>query len=282
MKWFVLGLAQKTLVANVLALPVDQIFALDSAHLTTSLAWLGLIGYTLQIYFDFAGYSSMAIGLALMLGIHFPQNFNYPYIADSVTEFWRRWHMALSAWFKDYLYIPLGGNRVAPWKVYRNLLVVFILCGLWHGAGYTFLIWGGYHGGLLILERAGFSRILGAVSKPVRHAYTLLAVMVGWVFFRAETLPEAMDYLKALAGFGQGTAYVTEYFHTIEAVVLCAGVIFAMPVRPWLEKWLLEPTGGIGPFVARLGWAVGMVNLAVAATVMLASGTYNPFIYFKF
>lgn len=282
MKWFVLGLAQKTLVANVLAFPADQIFALDSSQLTTALAWLGLASYTLQIYFDFAGYSSMAIGLALMLGIRFPQNFNYPYIADSVTEFWRRWHMALSAWFKDYLYIPLGGNRVPPWKVYRNLLIVFILCGVWHGAGYTFLIWGMYHGGLLIAERAGLSRILGYLTKPVRHMYTLLAVMVGWVFFRADTLLEGMDYLRALAGFGKGTAYVTEYFHATEAMMLCLGGIFAVPIRPWLEKRLLELKGNVMPLVARVGWAIGMVNLAFAAAVMLASGTYNPFIYFRF
>ena len=212
---FVIGLAKKVLIANVVAGPADQIFAMPPAELSTAHAWLGIVCYTLQIYFDFSGYSDMAIGLGRMFGFRFPENFRWPYIATSVTAFWRRWHISLSTWFRDYLYIPLGGNRVSPARRYRNLVTVFFLCGLWHGASWNFVIWGLWHGSFLVIER-----VLHAIARQISprrdhaiaahpeslawpiwpHVYTLVVVMIGWVFFRAETLPGAIAFLRSLAG----------------------------------------------------------------------------------
>ena len=188
------------LIANTLAVPADRIFALPAHELSASVAWFGAACYALQIYFDFSGYSDMAIGLGRMFGFRIPENFNYPYVAASITEFWRRWHISLSTWFRDYLYIPLGGNRRGVGRTYLNLIVVFLLCGLWHGASWTFVVWGLFHGGFLILERLGLGRALRSASAPVAHGYCLLTVTVGWVFFRAETLTHAVGYLSAMVG----------------------------------------------------------------------------------
>ena len=165
---FVIGLAQKTLIANTLALPADRIFALPTDMVTAPVAWIGAIAYSLQLYFDFCGYSLMAIGLARALGLHFPRNFDYPYVSKSITEFWRRWHITLSQWFRDYVYIPLGGNREGALKTYRNLIIVFFLCGLWHGAAWTFVIWGLWHGLFLVIERMGLGRVLARRPEPDR------------------------------------------------------------------------------------------------------------------
>ncbi|MCB1615707.1 MAG: MBOAT family protein [Pseudomonadales bacterium] len=200
MRRFILGLAKKMLIANTLGEVADQIFALSGNELSTPVAWLGIICYALQIYFDFSAYSDMAIGLGRMFGFRFLENFNYPYISASVQEFWRRWHISLSSWFRDYLYIPLGGSRVAPWRIYFNLCLVFFLCGLWHGASWNFVIWGLIHGAFLVIERLGFDKILQRLWRPVRHCYTLLVVLVGWVFFRAETLDTSLHYTKTLMG----------------------------------------------------------------------------------
>src|SRR3954452_11314087 len=186
-KFFIIGLGQKVLLANTLATPVDAIYKIPTENLDAAMAWLAAIGYSLQIYFDFVGYSNMAIGLGLMIGIYFPLNFNYPYMAQSITEFWRRWHITLSTWFRDYLYIPLGGNRAGPVRTYANLMAVFLLCGLWHGASWTFVVWGLYHGLFLVIERIGLGAALQRVGREYRHLYVLLVVTVGWVFFRAET-----------------------------------------------------------------------------------------------
>src|SRR5262249_43404438 len=169
-------------------------------QLPAAVAWLGAVCYLFQIYFDFSGYSDMAIGLARMFGFRFPENFAYPYTAASVTEFWRRWHISLSTWFRDYLYIPLGGSRRGLARTGFNLLTVFVLCGLWHGASWTFLVWGLYHGLFLVLERAGLGGLLERLPRPLRHAYALRAVLVGWVFFRAATLSEAVVFLRAMFG----------------------------------------------------------------------------------
>ena len=188
---FIIGLAKKMLVANTVAVAADAIFALPGRELNFSLAWLGVACYTLQIYFDFSGYSDMAIGLAKLFGIDFLENFNYPYAARSITEFWRRWHISLSSWFRDYLYIPLGGNRCGRVRNYVNLVTVFFLCGLWHGASWTFAAWGLFHGAFLVLERMKAGRMIDSLWSPVRHLYTLLVVSVGWVLFRADTVPQA-------------------------------------------------------------------------------------------
>src|SRR5271166_312196 len=196
---FIVGLAQKVLVADVVA-PLVRV-AFDQVHDRSLVeAWIGLISYTVQIYFDFAGYSNMAIGLGIVLGFTFPRNFRLPYTSLSITEFWRRWHMSLSSWLRDYLYIPLGGNRGSNAQTYRNLVMVFLLCGLWHGANWTFVLWGAWHGAFLVIERLGLQSVLARLATPARWAYALLAVMGGWVLFRAASLPEAAGYFADLGG----------------------------------------------------------------------------------
>jgi alginate O-acetyltransferase complex protein AlgI len=197
---FIIGLSKKMLIANTLAVPADHIFAMPAGELTAAHAWTGVACYTLQIYFDFSGYSDMAVGLGRMFGFRFPENFNFPYIATSIQDFWRRWHMSLSAWFRDYVYIPLGGNRASTGRMYFNLVLVFFLCGLWHGASWTFVVWGLYHGGFLVIERIGLADRVRSLALPLRHGYALLVVMVGWVLFRADTLGGAAAMIGAMAG----------------------------------------------------------------------------------
>ena len=298
---FILGLSKKMLLANPLALAADQVFGDPGAGiagvpvdgLTAGLAWLGIVCYSLQIYFDFSGYSDMAIGLGRMLGFRFPENFNYPYASRSVTEFWRRWHMSLSSWFRDYLYIPLGGNRLGPTRTYVNLFVVFALCGLWHGASWTFILWGLMHGAFLVAERMGLKRRLESTWAPVQHAYLLLMVAVTWVVFRADTLAGAGGYLAAMAGFARGTGvtHAVALLLTPELVLaLAAGSIVALPIRPRLLAWADRPAAAADrPRLARLGSAglsalsvVVLMVLLVASAAELAAGTHNPFIYFRF
>ena len=188
---FVVGLGKKVLIANTLAVQADLIFAIPADQLTAPVAWFGLVCYTLQIYFDFSGYSDMAIGLGYMFGFRFLENFSHPYVAQSITEFWRRWHISLSTWFRDYLYVPLGGNRGSALRTYRNLVLVFFLCGLWHGASWSFVVWGLLHGFLLVIERMGLGRLMARWPRALRHAWTLFFVMIAWVFFRADSLPQA-------------------------------------------------------------------------------------------
>ena len=293
---FVVGLAKKVLVANVVAGPADRIFAMPFAELSTAHAWLGIVCYTLQIYFDFSGYSDMAIGLGRMFGFRFPENFRWPYIADSVQEFWRRWHISLSTWFRDYLYIPLGGNRVSPARRYRNLITVFFLCGLWHGASWNFVIWGLWHGAFLVGERVTVNRgdrggrrkkqLTGFLSWPIwPHLYTMLVVMVGWVFFRAETLPGALAFLTAMSGATAAapTPYTVWWYLTPELwLALAAGVVGSAPWVAALSARLAR--------VERppLGWSVDLLGAATLMALLLASimsmsaRTYNPFIYFRF
>ena len=302
---FIIGLAKKVLVANVVAGPADRIFAMPVAELSAGHAWLGLTCYTLQIYFDFSGYSDMAIGLGRMFGFRFPENFRWPYIADSVQEFWRRWHISLSTWFRDYLYIPLGGNRVSPARRYVNLVTVFFLCGLWHGASWNFVIWGLWHGTFLVIERVLHQsrrhqspnrqspnhQITKSPDVAVSawtlfgHAYTLLVVMIGWVFFRADTLPGAVAFLRAMAGLSDAapTIYTLRWYLTPELwLTLAAGVIGS---TPWVVA-LARRRARTEP--APFDWPVSLVSttalaaLLVASIVSIAARTYNPFIYFRF
>ena len=284
---FVIGLAKKVLVANIVAGPADRIFGMPFAELSAAHAWLGILCYTLQIYFDFSGYSDMAIGLGRMFGFRFPENFRWPYIADSVQEFWRRWHMSLSTWFRDYLYIPLGGSRVSPARMYGNLVTVFFLCGLWHGASWNFVIWGLFHGAFLVFERVtGWPRRAWA---PLRHAYLLLVVMIGWVFFRADTLPAAVAFLKAMAGLSPAapTVYTVQWYLTPELwLALAAGVIGSAPVAPAISRWFERMRArGSGP---ALDWSLALASTAtfaallVGSVLQVAARTYNPFIYFRF
>jgi alginate O-acetyltransferase complex protein AlgI len=287
---FLTGLAKKVLVANTASILADRMFALPAGDVHFSVAWLGMIAYTIQIYFDFSGYSDMAVGLGRMLGFELPINFDYPYIAASIREFWQRWHISLSTWFRDYLYIPLGGSRQPLPRVYANLTTVFFLCGLWHGAKWTFVAWGLYHGAFLVLERAGLERLLGR-AKVGRHLYTMLVVLVGWILFRADTFAQALNILRAMAGRNPGTSeYPIQWFVSTDVLLALAfGVVFAMPVVPNIQKrmnGLVIGAAGAKRLVylsafglVRLVCAVGAMLLCAAS---LATGTHNPFIYFRF
>jgi alginate O-acetyltransferase complex protein AlgI len=283
---FVLGLGKKVLIANTLGPAADRIFELPPSELTTPLAWLGLVCYTLQIYFDFSGYSDMAIGLMRMFGFRILENFNYPYVSQSVREFWRRWHISLSNWFRDYLYFPLGGNRRGGVRTYVNLAIVFLLCGLWHGASWTFVIWGAWHGLFLIAERAGAGRALARIGR-LRHVYALMAVMGGWVLFRCDTLPHALAYYAAMLGSASGSVArqpMALFLDPLLATTLVLAVIGATPLARGIGRWRDDAStrdNGVG----RTALALDLVWLAlvfIAATSCLAAGTYNPFIYFRF
>jgi alginate O-acetyltransferase complex protein AlgI len=287
---FILGLGKKVIIANTLAGPADKIFALPAEQLTAPLSWLGIICYTFQIYFDFSGYSDMAIGLARMFGFRFLENFNYPYISRSIQEFWRRWHISLSNWFRDYLYIPLGGNRVAPARTYFNLVLVFLLCGLWHGASWNFVLWGALHGTFLIFERLGLARAVARGGRWLAHTYTMLVVIVGWVFFRTETLPRAISYVKAMAGFGHGDGLEQNarlFLDNELRLVLVLALIGATPIAAKVAEMAASRWHGQAT-VRWPGWSLSIAsNLYLAAVFLisasyLAAGTYNPFIYFRF
>jgi alginate O-acetyltransferase complex protein AlgI len=290
---FIIGLAKKLLVAGIVARPADAIFALPPGELTAAHAWLGVACYTLQIYFDFSGYSDMAIGLGHMFGFTFPENFRYPYVASSVQDFWKRWHMSLSSWFRDYLYIPLGGSRRSPARVYLNLTIVFFLCGLWHGASWTFVIWGLLHGLFLVFERLGLARWLSNAPRVVGWAYMLLVVMIGWVFFRADSASHAGAMLVAMAGLGAGapTPYAASWYLTPELLLAgVAGIIGSMPVVPALAPYIASrrtATSGHDAAVEMstpwaLGAAVALAVLLLASMTQVAAGSFSPFIYFRF
>jgi alginate O-acetyltransferase complex protein AlgI len=289
---FIIGLAKKMLVANTVGATAKVIFELPGQELNFSLAWLGVVCYTLQIYFDFSGYSDMAIGLAKLFGIDFLENFNYPYSAASVTDFWRRWHISLSSWFRDYVYIPLGGNRCGRARNYFNLVIVFFLCGLWHGASWTFAAWGLFHGAFLVLERMKLGRVLESLWSPVKHLYTLLIVSIGWVLFRADTVAQATAFLKAMAGLGTGMGleyHVGLYIDAELVLALCAGAIGSWPVLPLFVRVrdsVVARAPGLLRAVLNEGFALADVAghslLLLASAMLLAAGTHNPFIYFRF
>ncbi len=285
---FIIGLSKKMLLANPMGQVADQVFALPAGEMTTPMAWVGIGCYTLQIYFDFSGYSDMAIGLGRMFGFHFPENFNYPYVSRSIREFWRRWHISLSGWFRDYLYIPLGGNRLGNLRTGLNLLTVFLLCGLWHGASWNFIIWGLMHGAFLAAERGRWGRWIDRLWRPLQHGYTLLVVMVGWVFFRSETLPQALDYLAVLAGMGNGVASHWGRILQHETwLVLVVGSLAALPVAVRLANWRdaqkdRQQWGFRKELALESAIGIGLCLLLAASAMRLAAGTYNPFIYFRF
>ena len=286
---FTIGLGKKMLIANVVAVAVDDIFSQSPSSITPAAAWLGACCYGLQIYFDFSGYTDMAIGMARMFGFVFPENFNYPYAADSITDFWRRWHMTLTSWFRDYLYIPMGGNRVPPWRLYLNLLVVFFLCGLWHGASWTFIAWGLFHGAFLILERIGLARSLER-HRVLRHIYVPLIFTIGWVLFRATSWHGATEYLARMAFVGGNSGLYTArlYLNPLLITVILAGILFSMPVIPALRAASNRLTQADGIFgmaaelIARSTELVALSLVFVSSAAMSAAGTYNPFIYFRF
>ena len=280
---FALGLAKKVVIADTIAPVADAAFATSGGDMTTATAWLGALAYTVQLYFDFSGYSDMAIGLAVMLGFRLPENFNRPYSALSITDFWRRWHMSLSRWFRDYVYIPLGGNRAGAAKTYRNLLIIFVLTGFWHGANWTFLIWGLYHGALLVFERVtGLGKVTAQGPTVVlRRAVTFLLVVFGWVFFRAESLDKAGAMLRAMvvpSGLGLPDTVSAALTNQRTLVLALALLVVLLPSTFVLGRVVEENRG-------RLAVAARVAVSAVAApyaAVLVAAGTFSPFLYYQF
>ena len=266
---FILGLGKKAFLANNLALVADNAFEFSkSSSISALMAWLGIIAYTLQIYFDFSGYSDMAIGLGKMFGFNLPENFNFPYIARSISEFWRRWHMTLQCWYKDYIYIPLGGNRVATPRYIFNVFIVWLLTGLWHGANWTFIIWGLMYFVLLVFEKYLKTNRL---PRAIGHIVTLLFVMLGWVIFRSDTIGQAISYISNMLCLNNNSVldynfglYLKEY-----AVFLILGIAFSMPLYKIMEKniWIKY---------------IFITLVFVVSVSYIVRGSYNPFIYFNF
>ncbi|NBV05761.1 MAG: MBOAT family protein [Proteobacteria bacterium] len=276
---FLIGLGKKVIIANPLGEVADVVFALPAADLSTPLSWFGIICYTLQIYFDFSGYSDMAIGLARICGFKFPENFNYPYISRSIKEFWRRWHMSLSAWFRDYVYIPLGGNRVSLSRQYFNLVLVFFLCGLWHGASWNFIIWGMFHGFFLVAERIVPSHFV--VPKFLQYFYAIFVVIIGWVFFRSPDLSHALNYLHTM--FGDVVAASTNldtarllHSHFVWMSFALAIIGFS-PLVKNISLKLIRKNKTF--FVA---YDIFLIGVFVFAIIRISASTHNPFIYFQF
>lgn len=290
-KRFVFGLAKKMIIANAVAVPADAIFALPPEQCSTAIAWLGVACYTIQIYFDFSGYSDMAVGLGKMFGFTFLENFNFPYIARSMTDFWRRWHISLSSWFRDYLYIPLGGNRHSVARTYFNLLTVFFLCGLWHGASWTFVIWGLYNGVFLILERTRAGHLLERLPSPVQHLYLVFTMMIGWLIFRADTFAHAFSLFGTMFGQGIGPAVqpLSRYLTHQVIFALIAGTLFSTPIWSFLKQLLQHACANTTPqSQARLQTAGGVLEFVLVLMLFaiscawLAGSTHNPFIYYRF
>jgi len=271
---FMLGLAQKVLIADSVARIADAAFGADAASLAPGAAWLGLAAFTLQIYYDFAGYSNMAIGLGRIFGFELPRNFEHPYSAASFREFWRRWHMTLSRWFRDYLYIPLGGSKEGEAKTYRNLLIVFVLCGLWHGAAWTFLLWGLWHGAFLVAERFSERASLPKMPRIIGVAYTVFFVALGWVLFRADSLAHAVAYWRALL---PGTGVETIDVPPSALYALVIGILFAWDGWKGIGARIPAP----GPIATGLQWTM-IALLTVLCFAAVASTTHQPFLYFRF
>ena len=284
---FIVGLAKKVVLANPLGMAADNIFSLTSPNLTTATAWLGAVVYALQIYYDFSGYSDMAIGLGQILGFKIPENFNYPYAARSITDFWRRWHITLSNWFRDYVFMPLEyGRRGKKSRLpqYRNILIVFLLTGLWHGVGETFIVWGLLHGLAIVFERL-VDHIYPRLWSPVQRAYTLFILLVSWVFFRSDSLPDAFTFLKAMFGFSNPptpqrliSMYLTPYL----VVLILAAILFATPLFPWLKEKAARWKPGIHTWVVQPLAVLSLVLLLAISLMGVADATYQGFIYFRF
>jgi alginate O-acetyltransferase complex protein AlgI len=280
---FVWGLTKKVVIADSIAPIADAAFATSGGDMTTATAWLGALAYTVQLYFDFSGYSDMAIGLGLMLGFRLPENFDRPYSAASITDFWRRWHMSLSRWFRDYVYIPLGGNRHGAAKTYRNLIIIFVATGFWHGANWTFLVWGLYHGALMLIERATGTGVVTATGPALllRRALTFLLVVVGWVFFRAQSLGQAVAMLHHMfvpSGFGLPDAVAASLTNQRVLLLALALLVVLLPGSFVLGR-VLDSGRSRRAVVTR--FAV-MAVAAPCAAIVAAAGTFSPFLYYQF
>ena len=279
---FCIGLGKKVLIANVMAEQVREIFTSDIAHMSTATAWIGILAYTMQIYFDFSGYSDMAIGLGKIMGFHFPENFNSPYSSKSITEFWRRWHMTLGNFMRDYLYIPLGGNRVSSkYRLYFNLALVFILSGFWHGASWNFIIWGAFHGTFLILDRIFLLKVLNKLGAFVAIPFTFLVVMIGWVIFSIEDLGKMGMYLGKLFEFSSGTnAVMIPSFWPILVIALLFAFLPAFSVGQRMQHFVFDRN----KYSMRVhgSFLLLAVILFIFSSSAVVSSGFNPFIYFRF
>ena len=275
---FIAGLSKKILIANTMGLVADNLFGAAATGITGPGAWLGAVSYMLQIYLDFSGYSDMALGLGMMFGFHFHENFDYPYISASIREFWRRWHMSLSGWFKEYLYIPLGGNRRGKFRTVVNKMIVFVCTGIWHGASFNFLFWGIYHGFFLMLEEyiPFIGKKGGKLKSFFQHVYALLVVCVGFVFFRADTMKQGCFWIREMfTDFGwkaSAMSLTLQQLTPVYLVTLAAALVAAVPVNSMLKKYKWYE--GFTYVLSLAGFALCVLSLA--------GGTYNPFIYFRF
>ncbi len=274
---FMLGLGKKMLISNAMGQIADRAFGLGAGELTWDIAWLGALAYTMQIYFDFSGYSDMAIGLGRILGFHFLENFDYPYISRSITEFWRRWHISLSTWFRDYVYIPLGGNRCGRPRWVLNILTIWLLTGIWHGAAWNFLLWGLYFGVLLLLEKLALGKVLDKLPAALCWAYAFALIVLGWVLFRADSLGQAVWYLGAMFTPSSGLHRLTRYCLHQYGFELAVACLASLPIGRWLGK-REAARGGLLTLGASV-WALAVFGLSV---VWLISSSFNPFIYFRF
>ena len=285
-RYFVCGLGKKVLLANNIGLLWKNIKAMEYAELNVTMAWLGITAFAFQIYFDFSGYSDMAIGLGRMFGFKFPANFNYPYISRSITEFWRRWHISLGAWFREYVYIPLGGNRVSSLKHIRNILAVWLLTGLWHGAAYNFILWGIYFGIILLMEKkTGLLKALEKLPHFIGHIYAILLILIGWVIFEFDSMSGMGNYFKAMigingAGFGDMSVLYTlkEYGVLLIVLILAATPLPKLLVKKVFDKMAASKISFLS-FVMENAFNIGIL---LFATAYLTDASYNPFLYFRF
>lgn len=278
-KRFVIGLFKKVALANPLGFLANQIFETDLQLNDSSSILLAVIAYSLQIFFDFSGYSDMAIGLGKMLGFHIPENFNFPYVAKSIQDFWRRWHISLSTWFRDYVYIALGGNRAGNWKTYRNLILVFLLTGFWHGATWSFVFWGAFHGFFILLERLFLGKTLTKLPAFLQHFYTLAVVGIGWIFFRIENFSEALEITKHLfSGKGDNGWVFIQFLNNENLVILFLGLWMCVPHKKINLLSLSNSRNILFRFISQLSYPI----LVLYCLVLLSGSTFNPFIYFRF
>lgn len=276
--FFIRGLAKKVLLANTIGMVYTEVAALAPGKVSVLSAWIGCIAYAFQIYFDFSGYSDMAIGLGKMFGFEFLKNFDYPYISQSITEFWRRWHISLGSWFREYVYIPLGGNRVPVIKHLRNLLIVWFLTGLWHGAAWNFVAWGLYYGFILILEKYFLGRVLDRLPAVIRHIYSLVLVLIGWVFFFSPTLGGAVDYIQLMFGVGANGLVDSEGLYLLTTNLLLL-ILLVIGSTPKVHRTYERIMAGRGKVLANCVVYAAMFLLCIA---YLVTETYNPFLYFRF
>lgn len=282
---FIIGLAKKMIIANNFGIIADTAFNVNPEYISTGVAWIAAIAYTLQIFFDFSAYSDMAIGLARILGFDFHENFNYPYISRSIKEFWRRWHISLSSWFRDYLYIPLGGNRVSSGRTYFNLLIVFTATGIWHGASWNFVVWGLWHGLFIVLERAGGDRILSKLHKIIQHSYTLLIVIIGWVIFRSEDMGYTLEFIKRMVGIGttdQIVYHTNSFFSIKNTIIFTISLILCLPTYTIIRDSFYKGLSVKNKQIFSYYYYFSLLALLAFTIMLISQTTYNPFIYFRF